>query len=92
MNQIRATVRIEGRVQGVSFRYHTRETARRLNVTGWVKNLPDGAVAAVFEGDETAVRQALDWCGRGPAAAQVSDLQVREEPARGEFGFFEIIH
>lgn len=91
MKQVRASVCIEGLVQGVSFRYHTRNQARRLNLAGWVKNLPDGSVKALFEGDETGVRQMIDWCRRGPDAAQVVKVDVTIEAARGEFVSFEIV-
>ncbi|MBE0595893.1 MAG: acylphosphatase, partial [Desulfuromonadales bacterium] len=85
MKPIRATVRIRGRVQGVSFRYYTSRTAEAHQVTGWVRNLPDGDVEAVFEGGETAVRQLLDWCRQGPAGARVEELSIHWEEYRGEF-------
>lgn len=91
MKQVRASVRIEGLVQGVSFRYHTRNQARRLSLAGWVKNLTDGSVKAVFEGEEAGVRQMIDWCRRGPEAAQVDKVDVTIEEARGEFVSFEIV-
>ncbi|WP_305041612.1 acylphosphatase [Geoalkalibacter sp.] len=91
MKQVRARVRIEGRVQGVSFRYHTRDRARQLGLGGWVKNLADGAVAAVFEGDEPSVRTMLDWCRQGPAAARVDRVELALEDADGEFQSFEIV-
>ncbi len=90
MSRIRATVRISGQVQGVSFRYHTRETARKHNVTGWVKNLADGDVAAVFEGQEDDVRRVLDWCHSGPAAARVDNLNVEVGEFRDEYSSFTI--
>ncbi|MDO3378818.1 acylphosphatase [Geoalkalibacter halelectricus] len=91
MTIIRAQVHIEGRVQGVSFRYHTRETARRLNLNGWVKNLPEGAVAALFEGEENNVRQMIDWCRRGPAAARVDKVDVSLSQGGEGLGSFEIV-
>ncbi|WP_305044189.1 acylphosphatase [Geoalkalibacter sp.] len=91
MRRVRAQVRIEGQVQGVSFRYHTRDRARNLGLHGWVKNLADGAVAAVFEGEESSVRAMLDWCRQGPAAARVDKVAVALEEARGEFHSFEIV-
>lgn len=90
MTKIRAKVIISGRVQGVNYRNETQRTARRNQVTGWVKNLPDGNVAAVFEGEEQAVRDTIDWCRKGPAAARVDHLEVQELPWRGEFSSFEI--
>ncbi|KIH77940.1 acylphosphatase [Geoalkalibacter ferrihydriticus] len=91
MKKLCAQLRIEGQVQGVSFRYHTRETARRLNLSGWVKNLPDGAVAAAFEGDEAGVRQMIDWCRQGPAAARVDKVDVSLADSCGQFSSFEIV-
>ncbi|PLX81644.1 MAG: acylphosphatase [Desulfuromonas sp.] len=91
MRPVRATVRIRGLVQGVNFRYFTRRTAIEHDLTGWVRNLPDGDVEAVFEGRETAVRQALDWCRSGPSAARVDELFIDWEDFRGEFESFEVL-
>ncbi|BCR03950.1 acylphosphatase [Desulfuromonas versatilis] len=90
MKQIRATVRIRGVVQGVSFRYYTRQEALRHQLTGWVRNLPNGEVEALFEGRESQIRQVLDWCRQGPPAAQVSEVDVDWEEFRGEFAGFDI--
>jgi acylphosphatase len=88
--KIRAMVSIKGLVQGVNFRHHTRQSAIRLNVTGWVRNLPDGSVQGCFEGEEPDVRALIDWCRRGPAWATVDEVFVEEEPFRGEFIAFDI--
>lgn len=90
MKPVRAAVRIKGMVQGVSFRYYTRHTAQSLQVMGWVRNLPDGDVEAVFEGPDTAVHQVIDWCRRGPAAARVDAVDIHWEQYRGEFDSFEV--
>ncbi|MDT8442504.1 MAG: acylphosphatase [Desulfuromonadales bacterium] len=90
MNDSRAHLRIAGRVQGVFFRQSTRETARRLGLTGWVRNCRDGSVEALFEGDTAAVQQAIDWCRRGPPAARVDSLACDWQPFCGEFARFEI--
>ncbi len=90
MRQIRATVRITGRVQGVNFRYFTRRTAREHNLTGWVRNLPNGDVEAVFEGRESEIRKVLDWCRSGPSAARVDEILIDWEDFHGEFESFEI--
>lgn len=71
-----AHIFIEGRVQGVGFRYFTKTNARELGVDGWVKNLPDGRVEAVIEGEREAVEELVDRCRKGPRSARVSDLQV----------------
>ena len=81
----RARVRVQGSVQGVFFRVETRDRARSLGVSGWVRNLRDGAVEAVFEGPEERVESMVEWCRRGPAGAQVESVDVDwEEPAREE--------
>jgi acylphosphatase len=88
--EVRAHVWISGRVQGVFFRYATQQEAQKHGVAGWVKNLPDGRVEAVFEGEKEAVEALLQWCRRGPPSAAVSEVAVEWEPHRGEFASFEI--
>lgn len=75
----RARVLIGGVVQGVSFRWYTQQRASMLGLTGWVRNLPDGRVEAVFEGSEDAVREMVAWCGTGPRYASVDDVDVTWE-------------
>jgi len=86
----RVRVVISGLVQGVFFRDSTRRQAERLGVTGWVRNLPDGRVEAVFEGDSARVGELVQWCHRGPPGAEVEEVGVVEEPYRGEFDRFAI--
>ena len=76
-------LRIYGRVQGVYFRESTRKEAERLGVRGWVRNVPDGSVEALVEGDEAQVDALIRWCHRGPPAARVDDVKLREEPLGG---------
>lgn len=84
----RAHVFVYGWVQGVNFRYYTRQQAVRQGAAGWVRNLPDGRVEAVFEGEEEAVQALVDWCREGPPAATVERVEVRwEEPVGGLRGF-----
>jgi acylphosphatase len=83
----RARVRVRGGVQGVFFRAETRNRARSLGVAGWVRNLPDGTVEAVFEGERERVQSMVDWCGRGPAGAQVHGVEVSWEEPEGASGF-----
>ena len=90
MTIIRAEVRVIGRVQGVWFRQSTKNTADQYRVYGWCRNNPDGAVAAVFEGEEAAVKAVVDWCESGPDMARVDDLQVEWKTSTGEFDRFEI--
>lgn len=91
MKPIRATVRIRGLVQGVNFRYFTRRTALEHNLSGWVQNLPNGDVEAVFEGREADVRKVLDWCRQGPSAAEVDEILIDWEDYRGEFNGFDVL-
>ncbi len=88
--QARAHVYISGRVQGVSFRWNTQYMAQRLGLTGWVRNLWDGRVEAVFEGPEEAVRQAVAWCHHGERPARVDKVEVHYEPPTGEYRSFRI--
>jgi len=87
---IRAHVFIYGRVQGVFFRSETRHEAKKRHVRGWVRNLPDGRVEAVFEGEENNVRELLEFCKCGPPGAAVRKVEVNWEPYTGEFSDFEI--
>ena len=87
---IRVHVYISGRVQGVSFRWYTQRKAQSLALTGWVRNLWDGRVEAVFEGPEAAVREAVAWCHRGERPAHVEDVEVSYKDPTGEFRGFRI--
>lgn len=88
--KVRAHVIISGRVQGVFFRSETKLLARRLDVTGWIRNLGDDRVEAVFEGNETNVTQLVNFCKKGPSGATVANVRVAWETYTGEFGSFEI--
>ena len=88
--QKRAHIFVSGRVQGVFFRYTTYRRARQLGLTGWVRNLSDGRVEAVFEGEETALQEMLSWAKHGPAFAKVEDLKITFEEHCSEFSAFEI--
>ncbi len=90
--QIQAHVYISGRVQGVSFRWHTRNRAQQLGLTGWVRNTWDGRVEAVFEGPAEKVRQAVAWCHHGERPARVENVKVNYKDAGGEFQHFRIVH
>jgi len=83
----RVHLRIRGRVQGVGFRYTCAAMARTSSVNGWVRNLPDGGVEAVFEGDRDRVSAAVAWCRTGPPEASVSSVDVTEEIPEGLNGF-----
>jgi acylphosphatase len=88
MPKSRAKLIIKGIVQGVNFRYYTQREAQKRNLTGWVRNLADGSVGAVFEGEEEEVEAMIQWCHHGPPSAQVTELIVQPEEYRGEFQTF----
>jgi acylphosphatase len=88
--RVRRRVRVSGRVQGVFFRESTRRRAADLGVAGWVRNLPDGRVEAVFEGEAVAVEQAIAFACQGPPRARVTHAEISDEPPEGEAGEFEI--
>ena len=87
---VHAHVLVAGRVQGVNFRWYTQRKAQELGLTGWVRNLWDRRVEAVFEGEEYAVRKAVNWCHVGPPTAYVEDVQVNYETPTGEFTSFRV--
>ncbi len=89
-NMRRVHVWITGRVQGVFFRANTRNEAVKLDLKGWVKNLPDERVEALFEGDDKATNHMLRFCRRGPFGSKVDDVEIVEEKYKGEFESFEI--
>ena len=83
----RVHVRIYGLVQGVFFRANTKKMAEKLGINGWVRNMPDGSVEAVFEGDDDAIEKMIKWCHHGPAMARVERVYVEYEEPRGEKEF-----
>ena len=85
--RVSAHVWIAGRVQGVSFRAYTIDEASLRGVAGWVRNMPDGRVEAMFEGDKAAVEAMIAWCRKGPPEARVRSVEVMWEEPRGEVGF-----
>jgi acylphosphatase len=92
MEKVRARVIIEGRVQGVFFRYHTQEMAYQLDLKGWVKNHRDGRVEALFEGEKEKINQIIQWCHQGPPEARVTKVHLHWEDYSGEFDDFVISH
>ena len=88
MSAIRRAATVTGRVQGVSFRWHTEQRAQRLGLTGWVRNHDDGSVRLEVQGDEDAVADLLAWLHDGPPHARVDGVRVSDVEVRtGDAGF-----
>ena len=92
MAQIRAHVFVNGNVQGVFFRQTTKQQADNKGVTGWIRNLRDERVEAIFEGTEETVKEIVDFCRKGPKGAIVTNISVDWEPFKGEFKDFQIVY
>lgn len=88
--QARVHLIIEGRVQGVFFRYSTLQEAVRLRVKGWVRNCPDGSVEVLAEGPREKIENLISWCRHGPPGAHVYNTRIQWEDYRGEFETFRI--
>ena len=86
----RIRVHISGLVQGVFFRAATRRAAMDLNLSGWVRNMRDRRVEAIFEGEDAAVEKMVEWCQVGPPAARVDKVIMMEEQYTGDFSGFSI--
>jgi acylphosphatase len=87
----RAHVHVNGYVQGVFFRHTAAQKARGLGLTGWVRNLPDGRVEVVAEGERDVVEGLVDWCHRGPPHATVEGVEVEWQEALSDFVGFKIL-
>jgi len=85
---IRVHILVEGRVQGVGFRSYVRRLANQLGLKGWVRNLRDGRVEILAEGEEHLTDELVQWCYRGPTMAHVRNVLVEKEEATGEFNGF----
>jgi acylphosphatase len=88
--QARVRIVITGLVQGVFFRREITELSRRLNITGWVRNLPDGTVEALGEGEKPRLEELIRFCHVGPAGAVVKNVTVEWSEGTGEFRGFRI--
>ena len=89
LKQVQLTVR--GRVQGVFFRASAQREARRMGLTGWVKNRQDGSVEMLVEGEEDGLKDLIAWANRGPSASRVERVDVRWRSYTGEFPDFRIL-
>ncbi|MCD6403287.1 MAG: acylphosphatase [Candidatus Aenigmarchaeota archaeon] len=90
MKKVRIHAYVSGKVQGVFFRYYTREFATKVGVTGWVRNLPDGRVEVVAEGNEDAVQKLIRFLHKGSPLSKVEKVEVKKEKYTGEFEDFRI--
>ena len=88
MVQKRVHVFVTGRVKGVFFRQATKVIAIKNNVTGWVRNLDDGRVEILIEGDDKCIDSVIAWCDCGPANSRVDDIQINNENYLGSFENF----
>ncbi|HDH33920.1 MAG TPA: acylphosphatase [Nitrospirae bacterium] len=92
MEQSRVHLVIKGRVQGVFYRASTQATAINLGLKGWVRNLPDGSVEAVFEGPTENIGVAVEWCRQGPPGASVSEIDEKCSDYTGEYSHFSVTY
>ena len=91
MASVRAHVFVTGFVQGVFYRHTAAKRARAQGLTGWIRNLPDGRVEAVVEGEEQAVRDLVEWCRSGPPHASVEDVEVSWEAPKTDSSGFNVL-
>lgn len=89
---VRAHLYIDGRVQGVAYRYFTQNVAASLGLTGWVRNLPDRRVEAVFEGDRGTIERAILMCHEGPPFARVTHIETQWHEQPEGLNDFRILH
>jgi acylphosphatase len=87
---VRVGLIIEGRVQGVFYRAYTQKEAQNYQITGYVRNLPNGDVEVIAEGEEKAIKKLIEWCSKGPSYAYVKKVNVKWEEYIGEFNHFSI--
>ena len=92
MKQQRIRILVTGKVQGVFFRQALKVVAKKNNVLGWVRNLPDKRVEAILEGDDKYVNQVIEWARIGPANSHVDDIEVSNEEFKNEFSTFEVLY
>ena len=90
LENLQVHVIVSGRVQGVSFRWYTQREAQTYGLTGWVRNLSNGQVEAVFEGDSQAIHEMVAWCYMGPTSARVDNVAVDYRAPTNEFTGFKI--
>ena len=89
--QVQKNILVNGYVQGVSYRKHTKRIATNLGVRGWVRNLANGSVEACLEGDEKSVDALIDWCALGPKKGKVEEVTVTQYDFKGAYSNFKIL-
>lgn len=82
---------ISGKVQGVNFRYFTKQKADVLGVTGWIKNLDDGRVEIMAAGKQDKLNQLIEWCKQGPSPAHVTGVELKWQDVTNKYSDFTII-
>ena len=92
MKQQRVHLLVSGKVQGVFFRQALKVVAKKNNVLGWVRNLKDGRVEAILEGDNKSINSVIEWARVGPANSRVDDIEVTNEGFKNEFLTFEVLY
>ncbi len=92
MKQQRVRLLVSGNVQGVFFRQALKVIAKKNNASGWVRNLKDRRVEAVFEGDSKSINSVIEWTRIGPANSRVDDIEVSNEEFKNEFLTFEVLY
>ena len=88
--KVRVNIFVSGLVQGVFFRAQTKAKAEELGLFGWVRNLPDGRVEILVEGEKEKLEKLIEWAKRGPELAKVNGLEINWQEYQGEFKNFEI--
>ncbi|MCL4386816.1 MAG: acylphosphatase [Patescibacteria group bacterium] len=86
----RVKLTVSGDVQGVSFRYFAKDIAKKMGITGWAENQPDGSVIFVIEGDTDRVDEFTEWCRQGSPMSTVENVEVEDQKYKGEFKDFQI--
>ena len=92
MKQQRVHILVSGKVQGVFFRQALKVVAKKNNVLGWVRNLKDGCVEAILEGDNKSINSVIEWIHIGPANSRVDDTEVSNEEFKNEFSTFDVLY
>ena len=92
MSSKRVRIFVTGKVQGVFFRQTLKVMAKKNNVFGWVKNLKDGRVESILEGDEEKINRLVEWANNGPANSRVEYVEVQDEKFIGEFSKFDVLY